>query len=103
LSFWAFVDLDPGDKVVVEATNDGSTWRDVQVLAGYGQRRWQQVEVETASAVRYRWRYVRGTGFYGARGVYVDAVRVVDRRGVALDAEREPAGLHPEGWRSADS
>ncbi|ONI81879.1 serine hydrolase [Saccharothrix sp. ALI-22-I] len=103
LSFRAFVDLDPGDKIVVEATNDGTTWRDVQVLAGYGQRRWQQVEVETASAVRYRWRYVRGTGFYGARGAYVDAVRVTDQRGVALDGEREPAGLHPEGWLPADS
>ncbi|GAB3000306.1 serine hydrolase domain-containing protein [Saccharothrix stipae] len=101
LSFWAFVDLDPGDRVVVEATNDGAAWRDVQVLAGYGQRRWQRVEVETASATRFRWRYVRGTG-YGGRGAYVDAVRVTDDRGVALDAEREPAGLHPEGWRAAD-
>ncbi|WP_158848118.1 serine hydrolase domain-containing protein [Saccharothrix deserti] len=101
LSFWAFVDLDPGDKVVLEATDDGATWRDVQVLAGYGQRRWHKVEVETASAVKYRWRYVRGTTSYGGRGVYVDAVRVTDQRGVALDGEREPAGLHPEGWRSA--
>jgi serine-type D-Ala-D-Ala carboxypeptidase len=101
LSFWAFVDLDPGDTVVVEATNDGATWRDVQVLAGYGQRRWQKVDLETESATRYRWRFVRGTG-YGGRGVYVDAVRVTDRRGVVLDAEREPTGLRAEGWRSAD-
>jgi hypothetical protein len=101
LSFWAFVDLDPGDQVVVEATDDGSTWREVRVLAGYGQRRWQKVEVGTESAVKFRWRYVRGTG-YGGRGVYVDAVRVTDERGVALDAEREPAGMHPEGWRAAD-
>ncbi|OKI37284.1 serine hydrolase [Saccharothrix sp. CB00851] len=101
LSFWAFVDLDPGDEVVLEATDDGSTWREVHALAGYGQRRWQKVELETESAGKFRWRYVRGTG-YGGRGVYVDAVRVTDERGVALDAEREPAGLHPEGWRAAD-
>ncbi|MCE6999617.1 beta-lactamase family protein [Saccharothrix sp. S26] len=101
LSFWAFVDLDPGDEVVVEATDDGSAWREVHVLAGYGQRRWQKVELDTGSAAKLRWRYVRGTG-YGGRGVYVDAVRVTDERGVALDAEREPAGLHPEGWRTAD-
>ncbi|WP_447005247.1 serine hydrolase [Saccharothrix isguenensis] len=101
LSFWAFVDLDPGEKVVVEATDDGVTWRDVQVLAGYGQRRWHKVQVEAASAVQYRWRYVRGTGYDG-RGVYVDAVRITDDQGVALDAEREPAGLLAEGWRAAD-
>ncbi|QQQ76736.1 beta-lactamase family protein [Saccharothrix sp. 6-C] len=101
LSFWAFVDLDPGDRVVVEATGDGSTWREVRVLAGYGERRWTKVEVDTESATKFRWRYVRGTG-YGGRGVYVDAVRVTDERGVALDAEREPAGMHPEGWRAAD-
>ncbi|MFJ6670191.1 serine hydrolase [Actinosynnema sp. NPDC091369] len=101
LSFWAFVDLDPGDRVVVEATDDGSTWREVHVLAGYGQREWRKVELDVASAAKVRWRYAQGTG-YGGRGVYVDAVRVIDGRGVALDAEREPAGLHPEGWRSAD-
>ena len=101
LSFWAFVDLDPGDRVVVEATDDGSTWREVEALAGYGQRRWRKVEVETESATKFRWRYVRGTGYSG-RGVYVDAVRVTDERGVAFDAEREPAGFHPEGWRAAD-
>ncbi|MEV1120134.1 serine hydrolase domain-containing protein [Actinosynnema sp. NPDC049800] len=101
LSFWAFVDLDPGDQVVVEATDDGSAWREVRVLAGYGQRRWQKVEVDTESATKFRWRYVRGTG-YGGRGVYVDAVRVTDERGVALDAEREPAAMSLEGWRTAD-
>jgi serine-type D-Ala-D-Ala carboxypeptidase len=101
LSFWAFVDLDPGDKVVVEATGDGSAWREVGVLAGYGQRRWQKVELDVESAAKFRWRYVRGTGYNG-RGVYVDDVRVTDEHGVALDAEREPAGLHPEGWRAAD-
>ncbi|MEV8438894.1 serine hydrolase domain-containing protein [Actinosynnema sp. NPDC051121] len=101
LSFWAFVDLDPGDKVVVEATGDGSAWREVGVLAGYGERRWRKVELDVESAAKFRWRYVRGTG-YGGRGVYVDDVRVTDERGVALDAEREPAGLHPEGWRAAD-
>ncbi|NUT52594.1 MAG: beta-lactamase family protein [Saccharothrix sp.] len=101
LSFWAFVDLDPGDEVVVEATDDGSAWREVGTVAGYGERRWRKVEWETASATKFRWRYVRGTGYHG-RGVYVDAVRVTDQRGVALDAEREPAGLHPEGWRAAD-
>ncbi|MEU4763733.1 serine hydrolase domain-containing protein [Actinosynnema sp. NPDC023794] len=101
LSFWAFVDLDPGDQVVVEASDDGSTWREVRVLAGYGERRWQKVEVDTESATKFRWRYVRGTG-YGGRGVYVDAVRVTDARGVALDAEREPAAMRLEGWRTAD-
>ncbi|WP_306744381.1 serine hydrolase domain-containing protein [Saccharothrix yanglingensis] len=101
LVFDAFVDLDPGDSVVVEATDDGATWREVRVLTGYGQRRWQRVEVVTEAAVAFRWRYVQGTG-YGGRGAYVDSVRITDRRGVLLDAEREPAGLHSEGWRVAD-
>ncbi|QFZ16308.1 serine hydrolase domain-containing protein [Saccharothrix syringae] len=101
LSFSAFVDLDPGDRVVVEATNDGTSWRDVRVLAGYGQRRWERVEVVTEAALRYRWRYERGTG-YGGRGVYVDTVRITDHHGVLLDAEREADGLHATGWRVAD-
>ncbi|MFI9008941.1 serine hydrolase [Actinosynnema sp. NPDC053489] len=101
LSFWAFVDLAAADRVVVEATDDGTAWREVGVLSGYGERRWRKVELDTGSAAKLRWRYVRGTG-YGGRGVYVDAIRVMDGRGVALDGEREPAGLHPEGWRVAD-
>ncbi|MBY8853766.1 serine hydrolase, partial [Saccharothrix sp. MB29] len=80
----------------MEATDDGATWHEVRVLTGYGQRRWQRVEVAAEAAVAFRWRYVQGTG-YGGRGAYVDSVRVTDRRGVLLDAEREPAGLHSEG------
>ncbi|MFD1151148.1 serine hydrolase domain-containing protein [Saccharothrix hoggarensis] len=101
LSFWAFVDLDASDKVVVEATDDGTTWRQVHVLAGYGERRWHRVEVGTESALKFRWRYDRGTGYDG-RGVYVDAVRVTDEQGALFDAEQEPTGLDAEGWRAVD-
>ncbi|MBP2340324.1 CubicO group peptidase (beta-lactamase class C family) [Saccharothrix coeruleofusca] len=100
LVFSAFVDLDPGDRVVVQA-GDGTTWRDVEVLTGYGERRWERVVVDTAPASRFRWVYSRGTG-YGGRGVHVDAVRVTDQRGLVLDAEREQAGLTAEGWQAVN-
>ncbi|MEU5693507.1 serine hydrolase domain-containing protein [Actinosynnema sp. NPDC020468] len=99
LSFAAFVDLDPEDRVVVQAF-DGTAWRDLRVLTGYGERRWIRVEV-TATAERFRWVFTRGTGF-GGRGAYVDDVRVSDHRAVLLDGERESHGIHPEGWRSAN-
>ncbi|WP_309110324.1 serine hydrolase domain-containing protein [Saccharothrix sp.] len=99
VSFSAFVDLDPTDKVVVESSDDGTTWSDLKTLTGYGERRWQRVELETTPAKLYRWRFVRGAG-YGGRGAYVDAVRIVDDRGVLVDGERD--GLRAEGWRSAN-
>ncbi|MEU6149879.1 serine hydrolase domain-containing protein [Actinosynnema sp. NPDC047251] len=101
LRFDAFVDLDPGDRVVVQASNDGTSWRDLKVLAGYGARRWERVELATESATAFRWLYVKGEG-YGGRGVYVDGVRVSDRHGVVVDAERDPGVLRADGWRSAD-
>ncbi len=101
VEFSVFVDLDPGDRVVVQASNDGTSWRDLKTLAGYGERRWEHVRLVTESATNYRWLYVRGNG-YGGRGVYVDAVRVSDRRGVLVDAEREPDALRAEGWHSAN-
>ncbi|MEU7528506.1 serine hydrolase domain-containing protein [Saccharothrix sp. NPDC042600] len=99
VSFSAFVDLDPTDKVVLESSNDGSTWSDLKTLTGYGDRRWQRVELETEPAKLYRWRYVRGAG-YGGRGAYVDAVWIADDHGVLVDGERD--GLRADGWRSAN-
>ncbi|WP_433267497.1 serine hydrolase domain-containing protein [Actinosynnema sp. CS-041913] len=99
LEFSVFVDLDPGDKVVVQAGNDGAGWRDLKTLTGYGERRWERVDLVTESATNYRWLYVPGNG-HGGRGVHVDAVRVSDARGVLVDAERDPAALRAEGWHS---
>ncbi|XVV04163.1 serine hydrolase domain-containing protein [Actinosynnema sp. CA-248983] len=99
VSFSAFVDLDPTDKVVLESSDDGTTWSDLKTLTGYGERRWQRVELETTPAKLYRWRFVRGAG-YGGRAAYVDAVRIVDDRGVLVDGERD--GLRANGWRSAN-
>ncbi|MBB5956727.1 CubicO group peptidase (beta-lactamase class C family) [Saccharothrix tamanrassetensis] len=99
VEFSVFVDLDPGDRVVLQAGDGGDVWRDLRTLSEYGERRWERVELVTEAAVHYRWLYIRGSG-YGGRGVYVDAVRVSDARGVLVDAERDPASLRAEGWRS---
>ncbi|RKT52129.1 serine hydrolase domain-containing protein [Saccharothrix australiensis] len=100
LEFSVFADLDAGDRVVVQASDDGVAWRDVETVTGHGDRRWRRVDLVTASAARYRWLFVRGDG-YGGRGAYVDAVRVSDARGVLVDAEHDPSALHANGWRSA--
>ncbi|MEV0677292.1 serine hydrolase domain-containing protein [Actinosynnema sp. NPDC050436] len=101
LEFDAFIDLDPHDRVVVQASDDGTSWRDLKTLAGYGTRRWERVRLVTGPASAFRWLYVRGDG-YGGRGAYVDGVRVTDRHGVLLDAERDPGAVTAVGWRSTD-
>jgi CubicO group peptidase (beta-lactamase class C family) len=98
VTFDAFVDLDVGDSVVLQAGADGA-WRDVKTLTGTGTRKWTRVEV-AAEGSRFRWVYTRGTG-YGGRGVYVDGIRISGARGTLLDAERHPEALTATNWRPA--
>jgi len=98
VSFDAFVDLDEGDSVVLQS-GDGTTWRDLRTLTGTGTRTWKRVEV-AAEGPRFRWLYVRGTG-YGGRGVYVDGIKVFGSRSTLLDAERDPGALTAVDWRPA--
>lgn len=100
--FDAFVDLDVGDSVALQASVDGTTWRDVRTLTGSGTRTWARVDVRTEPASRFRWLFTRGTG-YGGRGVYLDGIRISDRRGVLLDGERHPEALTPDGWTLSSS
>jgi CubicO group peptidase (beta-lactamase class C family) len=95
VSFEAFVDLDIGDSVVLQA-GDGTTWRDLTTLTGTGTRTWKRVDV-AVDANRVRWVYTRGTG-YGGRGVYLDGIRVLGDRGTLLDGERNPEALTAVGW-----
>ncbi|HEX6341427.1 serine hydrolase domain-containing protein [Umezawaea sp.] len=99
VSFDAFVDLDVGDSVVLQA-GDGTTWRDLRTLTGTGTRTWKRVDV-VAEASRFRWLYTRGTG-YGGRGLYLDGIRVSNDRGTLLDGERNPEALTAAGWRPAN-
>ncbi|MBW4719786.1 serine hydrolase domain-containing protein [Saccharothrix obliqua] len=101
VDFSVFVDLETSDRLVVQASADGRTWRDLRVLSGHGKRRWERVRLVGEPAAHYRWLFVRGTGLAG-RGVYVDGVRVSDRSGVLLDAERDPTALRANGWHATD-
>jgi len=100
--FDAFVDLDVGDSVALQASSDGTTWREVRKLTGAGTRTWVRVDVRTEPASRFRWLFTRGTG-YGGRGVYIDGIRISDRHGVLLDGERHPEALITNGWRLSNS
>jgi CubicO group peptidase (beta-lactamase class C family) len=109
VSFDAFVDLDSGDSVVLQTSQDGVAWqplrlevngRDTPALTGAGHRTWWRVTAKTPSAGKLRWTYTHGTG-YGGRGVYLDDIRVIGRRGVAIDGERDPGSLTAQDFATA--
>ncbi|KAA9149493.1 serine hydrolase [Amycolatopsis acidicola] len=111
--FDAFVDTEPTDPLVLEASTDGVTWNPVELradgkgapngpassLSGHGHRAWWTVtaELPAASQVILRWRYGTDANYTG-RGVYVDGVRVTSTNGTLLDAEQEPSSLNALGW-----
>ncbi|HEY6740038.1 MAG TPA: serine hydrolase [Actinopolymorphaceae bacterium] len=119
LAFDMFVDSETTDVLTLELSrDDGATWEPVPFVAwsrgrlsehddgrifGFTGRHWQHgfAELdEKAGAGLLRWRYVTDPEFQG-RGVYLDGISVVDRRGVLLDGEREPERFTPVGWSLA--
>ncbi|GAA2832586.1 serine hydrolase [Crossiella cryophila] len=114
LNFAAFVDTESTDKVTVEASVDGGVnWQPltltatgagapadaVTALTGAGHRAWWRVSAElpVAASVTLRWRYASDKQYTG-RGVFLDGIRISDRRGVLLDAEKHPEALTAQGW-----
>ncbi|MBP2475264.1 CubicO group peptidase (beta-lactamase class C family) [Crossiella equi] len=117
LGFDTFVDTEATDRLTVEASVDGgASWTPLALdvrgpgapaeavasLGGAGHRAWWRVSAElpAASSVTVRWRYASDKQYTG-RGVFVDGVRITDRRGVLLDGEKDPAALSGEGWSRA--
>jgi CubicO group peptidase (beta-lactamase class C family) len=117
LSFDLFVDTESSDPLTLEASRDGGrTWAALPfglrdrgevtatdgVVATSGTRRWQQATATLEpGSVQVRWRYATDA-LYAGRGVFVDGVRVVaGSGGLALDGERHPEALIPQGWSPA--
>ncbi|MFF5991097.1 serine hydrolase domain-containing protein [Prauserella flavalba] len=111
--FSAFVDCEPTDPLVLEASTDGTTWKPVTVtatglgapreavpfLAGTGHRTWWSVRAELPRAenLTLRWRFTTD-GNYTARGVAVDAITVTDGERTLLDGERRPDAFEAVGF-----
>ncbi|MEU8758986.1 serine hydrolase [Streptomyces sp. NPDC048659] len=117
-------DTEPGaDGVFLEATRDGgATWRPVPftttdgtpaahpagAASGWSGRTWHTVTAELPAdgpPARLRWRCATDRRYVG-RGVYVDALRLLDAAGRPLFDEARPADgarIEAVGWvRSAD-
>nr|WP_232285464.1 serine hydrolase domain-containing protein [Saccharomonospora marina] len=112
--FHAFVDSEPTDPLVVEAsTDEGRTWRTLEVrvrgrgspdktvnsLSGTGHRSWwsARVMVPRGQKVTLRWRFTTDSSDTG-RGVCIDAIRIADTERVLLDAERHPETIITDGF-----
>lgn len=111
--FWAFVDTESSDKLVLEASTDGVNWQAVPMratgagapdgtttaLSGHGHRAWWQVSAQlpAPAQVMLRWRYTTDAHYTG-RGVAIDGVRVTSTNGLLLDAEKDPQSLSAAGW-----
>ena len=113
--FW--YDTEPRyDTALVEISTDhGLTWSPARMLlrspagrwtaegvvTGYGGRRWWQVTVDLPRATTHlRWRSTTDGSARG-RGVYVDQVVVVDRRGLLFDGEGGADRFIADGWSPA--
>ncbi|MFI8962885.1 serine hydrolase [Streptomyces sp. NPDC053493] len=123
-------DTEPGtDQAVLEASTDGGArWSPVPftttagedgapgsgehptgAVGGWSGRRWYELSAGlsawSAAPVRLRWRCTTDTRYVG-RGVYVDALRVLDASGRPLFDEARPADgsrVEARGWTlSAD-
>ncbi|MFC8509637.1 serine hydrolase [Streptomyces sp. NPDC057411] len=116
-------DTEPGtDAAHLETSADGgATWRPLPFTTGSGDphpagtasgwsgRTWHTVTAElpapSKTPLRLRWRYSTDRRYVG-RGVYVDALRVLDATGKPVFDEARPADgsrIEAAGWvRSAD-
>ncbi|WP_298177402.1 serine hydrolase [Saccharomonospora sp.] len=118
VSFDAFVNTEPSDQLVLEASTDrGRTWATVPVrargagaprgevegLSGTEDRAWWSVRamVPQAEVVTLRWRFTTD-GDYTARGVVVDGIRVSGDRGVLFDGERHSQRFDAQGFTLTD-
>ncbi|NIJ10050.1 CubicO group peptidase (beta-lactamase class C family) [Saccharomonospora amisosensis] len=112
--FETFVDSEPTDPLVVEAsTDEGRTWHTLELqvrgrgspdktvnsLSGTGHRSWwsARVMVPGGQKVTLRWRFTTDSSDTG-RGVYIDGIRIVDTERVLLDAERYPETIITDGF-----
>jgi len=120
LSFDLWYDTAETDSGALETSSDsGATWRRVPLslrvgrsqwrtdgsFSGFEGRQWLRAAARlTGGTTHLRWRYTTAASPHG-RGVYVNAVRVVDPRGVLFDDSRprDAALFRPSGWiRSRD-
>ena len=83
---------------------DGTSWhgRAAPSTGNSAQRRWERVTrgVRPPRAITLRWLFLK-TAPYTGRGVYLDGLRITDRRGTLLDGERDPRELAAVGWAEA--
>ncbi|MFF8600228.1 serine hydrolase [Streptomyces sp. NPDC015238] len=114
-------DTEPGaDSAVLEASTDGgATWTPVPfttapaeqhptgALTGWSGRRWHALTADltawAATPPRLRWRYTTDRRYVG-RGVYVDALRLLDAGGRPLFDEARPADrarIEAAGWTAS--
>jgi hypothetical protein len=107
LDFALWYDTEPGyDLLTLQASrDDGATWTTLPftlqaggceydtdgTVSGYDGHRWLSASAALpggAGPALVRWQYTTDNAYHG-RGVYLDAIRVRDRYGVAFD-ERRP-------------
>lgn len=119
IEFHAFVDTEPTDTLVLEASDNGGEWYrlamratgpgapdgEVKSLSGNGHRAWWKVTATYSifspppNFMRLRWRY-RTDDSYRGRGVLVDGVLLDGGR--TFDGEKEHGRFVADGWRSTD-
>lgn len=114
VSFDAFVDTETTDRLVLEASTDGSAWtpvplsvrgrgapaEPVDALAGNGHRAWWRIEARLpyAAEITLRWRFATDARYTG-RGVHLDHIMVTERGRMLLNGEKEPHQLRSQGWQ----
>jgi hypothetical protein len=112
--FDAFVDSEPSDLLVLEASTDGTSWtplsmdvtgpgapdKTVTSVSGSGHRSWWHVEVRIphAAMITLRWRFTTDLRYTG-RGIFVDGILVTDSAQVLLNGEKEPHKVQADGWQ----
>ncbi|MFF2650355.1 serine hydrolase [Streptomyces sp. NPDC058045] len=116
VDFDTFVNTEPTDQLVLEASNDdGGTWSqipmrvkgkgapggEVTFLSGQSVRAWWTVHAEVTKAdegVKLRWRYTTDP-LYEGRGVNLTGMKVREGDHMLLNSDRPDAPLTAEGWK----
>jgi CubicO group peptidase (beta-lactamase class C family) len=114
-------DTEPGpDRLTLEATDDGATWRPVPFttaraggepqqrpsgsVTGWSGRVWHRLAADLPAARRLttRWRYTTDRLYVG-RGAYVDGLRVEAAGGLLFDEARpaDAARIEAAGWAAS--